>query len=298
MLKEEVRAWRLVGLLAAIALMIGGAVLASRNGANVSSVAYVLIVLGGLAAGCLGSTILMPKRLGRFLRVPALIAVVIGLAGIVLSVSLSFSGDRAVILGLQGLAIYYVAAAIAMLFLVSMGLFVASVLSETKLKATKLLAYIGGAAAAAEGLAVIGIAADTYITGLGTVLARTIQLLGTALFAAAVIFIAVSLLAEWSKRGVPAISITRSAFAVIIFFAGIALTVLATPIDIKGIGGIMQNTVMLAGLQLALIGLFTLALCGLSANPESPRTRRLAMLAAVFLAFLVPMAVLTAGNVL
>jgi hypothetical protein len=90
----------------------------------------------------------------------------------------------------------------------------------------------------------------------------------------------------------------RSASAALLVIAGIALTALATPITIKGIGGIMETTVMLGGLQLAVLGLFTLAMCSLSASPESAKMRRLALFTTVFLALLVPMAALSAGNVL
>ncbi len=298
MVKGDVRAWRLVGVAAGVALMIEGAILASLNGSSISSLVYALILFGGLAAGSLASAALMPKKLGRYLRVPALIAAPIGAAISVIAIDLAFASDRAARSGMQGQPVYIVAIFIAMVFFAAMALFIACAMSETRLRATKLLAYGGGTAAAAEGLVVIGIAAPTFIQGIGGVLGTTIQLLGIQLFLVALAFVVLSIVADWVHRGAPIWSLARSAFAALIVLEGVALTVLATPVDVQGIGGMLETTVMLAGLQLAVLGVFTLAMCGLSANPDSPRTRKLAILAAVFLAFLVPMAVLTAGKVL
>ncbi|MDD1770209.1 MAG: hypothetical protein LUO79_03900 [Methanomassiliicoccales archaeon] len=298
MRKGEMKAWRLVGVAAGIAVIVEGAVLSSLEGTNQTTLAIAFIVLGLLAAAPLAATVFMSSRFGRFLRVPALIAAPVGLVVGLIAVDLAWSGDRAVTLGMESQPVYIVAIFIAQLFFVGMALFIASAMSETRMKVWNLLAYGGGAAAAAEGLVVMGIAAPTVIQGIGGVLGSTIQLLGVQLFAVALAFIILSIAAEWIPRGKAIWSLSRSTFAALLVLEGIALTVLATPVDVKGIGGMLESTVMLAGLQLAVLGLFTLAMCGLSANPESPKTKKLAILAAVFLAFLIPMAVLTAGKVL
>ena len=86
--------------------------------------------------------------------------------------------------------------------------------------------------------------------------------------------------------------------AVMIAIEGIILAALATPIDVTGIGGMLESTVLIGGLHVAILGLFTLSMCGLSMNPQNRRMRKLALLSALFLALLVPMAVLSAGKIL
>jgi hypothetical protein len=123
-------------------------------------------------------------------------------------------------------------------------------------------------------------------------------LLGIQLFLIGVVIVALSLLVEKLRR-LPALGgLLRSAFAAVLFFEGIALMILATPIDVNGIGGMLERTVMIGGLQLAFVGLFTLAFCALSTNPTNRRVRKLALLSAVFLAFLLPLAAMSAGSAL
>jgi hypothetical protein len=295
---EEPRAWRLVGAAAGITVLAEGIALSSLKGSSQTSYEAALLVLGLIAAIPFAIAAIRPSILGRYLRMPALIGAVIGLDVMLIGANLSFSGDRALRLGMESQPVYVVAIFCALVFFAGVALLVASLISEKKLNLFALLAYGGGAAAAAEGLVVVGIAAQTYIQGIGTVMESTIQLLGVLLFAVAMVFVVVSIVAEWIRKGVAVLTLLRSASAALLVIAGIALTALATPITIKGIGGIMETTVMLGGLQLAVLGLFTLAMCSLSASPESAKMRRLALFATVFLALLVPMAALSAGNVL
>ena len=210
----------------------------------------------------------------------------------------AFSPDRNNLTGMTNRAPYTVAVFCASLFFTGMAVFISSLMTTERFSITKALAYGGGIAVAAEGLVIVGVAERTLIHSIGWVMGSTIQLLGIQLLLLGLAFVVLTLIVDEMERMGKLGRMLRYLCAVMIAVEGIGLASLATSIDISGIGNILGRTVVIAGVQLAVLGIFILALSGLSTNPQNRRMRKLAFLSALFLALLVPMAILSAGKIL
>jgi len=232
--------------------------------------------------------------LRKFLRI---VVVLIGLLVMVEGVVLALMGSRTVIEGFGTLEAYIVAGFAAQLFFLGLAIMIPAILQKRDVGFRKLLVYGGGAAIASAGLVVIGVAAITFIEGIGSIMAGTVELAGIQLFILGLAIVVLSLLMDLTDRFRLPISTVRYLAAILVTIDGLALISIATPIDIQGIGGITSRTIILSGFGLTLIGLFTLFVTGLRTQRLPPMISRTTMVSVLLLTLLIPMAAFTFGQV-
>jgi hypothetical protein len=299
---SRLKEWFVICLLACVvAILVGDFLVATQKNGQAALVGAQIAIIGTIATAVTLFATLASKRLVKWRNLRLARVGIVAVCGLVIALEgaiFAFSSDMASITGISGQPIYILAIFCAALFFIGMAIFVSSLMIMKKASITSILTYGGGVAAAAEGLVVVGIAAPTFVRGIGEVLGRTIQYLGLQLFLLGLAFVVLSFVIDISGRLTRLGNLMRYLCAVMIAIEGIILAALATPIDVTGIGGMLESTVLIGGLHVAILGLFTLSMCGLSMNPQNRRMRKLALLSALFLALLVPMAVLSAGKIL
>ena len=299
---SRLKEWFVICLLACVvAVLVGILLVATQNSGQAVLVGAQIAIIGIIAtAVALFATLASERRVNRRNLRLALVGIVAA-CGLVIALEgaiFAFSSDMASITGISGQPVCTLAIFCAALFFIGMAIFVSSLMIMKKARITSVLTYGGGVAAAAEGLVVVGIAALTNVQGLGLVSGPFIRLLGIQLLLVGLAFVVLSLIVDLLKRAVRACDLLRYLCAAMIAIEGVVLAALATPIDVTGIGGMVESIVLVGGLQLAVLGLFTLSMYGLSMDPQNRRMRKLALLSALFLALLVPMAILSAGKIL
>jgi hypothetical protein len=209
---------------------------------------------------------------------------------------LAFISAKTTIDGFGTLEAYLVAVIAAQLFFLGMAIAVPTILQKKEVGLKKLLVYGGGAAVASSGLVIIGVAAYTFVQGIGGVLSNTVELAGVQLFLIGLAIVILTLLMEFTERLRFYFSSLRYLAAFVVTVEGLVLISFATPIIITGIGGIMSRTMVLSGLGLTLLGLFTLFATGLRSQKLSNRLRRITIASVFALTLLLPMAALTIGH--
>jgi hypothetical protein len=120
-------------------------------------------------------------------------------------------------------------------------------------KLINIIAFIGMAIVALEGLIVLNMAGDVMVAGFGGVTKKIIVLVGAQLFA-----IGVLSLRLWRLRNVRPtnwlVDVMGSLIAALLMAEGLIATGIASNVRIEGIGTVLERTVQLAGLQLFLLG--------------------------------------------
>jgi len=150
---------------------------------------------------------------------------------------------------------------------------------------------------ASEGLFIMGIAASTWIDGIGTILQRTVAIAGAQLFVLALIVIGLRSLRGKGILNTEIMGIRLTELLTYIVFAvitieGLAMMVLSANIYIDGFGGVSGIYIAAAGAQLSLLALLGMSFCvWRNGDINHLRSQYLAM-GALFLLLLVPPAFL------
>jgi hypothetical protein len=149
-----------------------------------------------------------------------------------------------------------------------------------------ILGLVVGAVIAVEGILVMAYAAPVTIEGIGNIMKQTVLLGGAQLLVLGILVMTTWLLKDrdlkWKavgnliKRIVPFLGLALGA---IIALEGVIVAAYAGATILEGIGGIMEQTVVLAGAQLFALGLFTTSLWLL--KKEMRMVARLAELVAI-----------------
>ena len=150
---------------------------------------------------------------------------------------------------------------------------------------------------ASQGLFIMGIAADTWIDGIGTILQRTVALAGAQLFILSLITIGLRFLGgrDMLQRKVLGIDVTELLTYLIfglIVLEGLIIMVLSANIWIDGFGGISAIYITLAGAQLAIIALLGMSFCVWRNGEMEYRKSQFMGLAIIFLLLMIPPAFL------
>jgi len=112
-----------------------------------------------------------------------------------------------------------------------------------------------------QGVFAVGLAADTYIGGIGTILESTFRLAGMQLLTLSVLGLLAwlvedsPLLGAWPKRVVSSVPILVMG---IVAMEGLAVTLLATGIRIADFSSVRESYVLLGGVQLVLLSALVL----------------------------------------
>ena len=230
-------------------------------------------------------------------KISRIAVILMGSIVMVEGIVLAFMGGKTTIDGFGTFEAYIVTGFATQLFFLGMAIMVPAILQKKEVGLRKLLVYGGGTTAASAGLIIIGVAAGTFIEGIGGVLARTVELAGEQLFLLGLAIVVISLLMDLTNKFRMPLSTLRYLAALAVVIEGLVLISLATPIIIQGIGGITSRTMILSGFGLTLIGLFTLFATGLRTQRLSPRLRRTTVASVLMLTLLIPIAALTFGQV-
>lgn len=147
---------------------------------------------------------------------------------------------------------------------------------------------------AAEGVFAMGLAANTYIDGIGTILENTFRLAGLQLLVLASLGLLAwlikdsDLLGKWTKRVVTFVPLLVIG---IVALEGLAATILAVNIRITDFGGVGERYVLLGGAQMVLLAAVAL-LCWAWSENISVRYKVTGTVSAAFVVLMLPVALL------
>lgn len=203
------------------------------------------------------------------LLIPYIIAAVVAIEGIIIA---KMTGNITWE-GLGGIRKFWMGAAGAQLFALGVIKLLAWYYIDTPLKTmglTKTLGIIALITLAAEGIFVMSIAGNTRIDGFGGITKTTFSNAGIQLVALSLILIFLWDL-KGEKIGFRGRKILGPRFfdavgiflSIIIASEGIALAVLCGRMNIEGLGGILERTVVASGAQLFALGLFSASMWAL-----------------------------------
>lgn len=150
---------------------------------------------------------------------------------------------------------------------------------------------------ASQGLFIMGIAAPTYIDGIGGILEQTVAIAGAQLFLLAIITLILRFLGGKEILTKMVLGVRLSEFLTylawgIIAIEGIVIMALSANIDIDGFGGISGIYVALAGAQLSLLALLGMSFWLWRNEEIDYRKSRYYALTIIFLLLLIPPAFL------
>lgn len=302
------RAWNIIGLITSVIVLIeglgifllAGPASTSRMG-NVSAETIqmygLILVISAIIPIIFLSLELYRKISGSGTTLMSRIStIVVSICGVIiaaLGILAALNFGSVIMDPLGTLPIYVMAAIAGQLFFLGLMVTLSKLLSFSEFKATKLLAYIFGAAIASEGVVILGISAPTYIEGLGWILKSTVDLAGIQLIAIGLMFLTFSILSERIERGSKVLGFLKIVTAAIASIEGFAIMALSTAVTIDGIGTITARTITIAGAQLGILGLGCLIMMGVGLNLTTPRLRKISNLTFVFLLLLIPVAALS-----
>ena len=198
--------------------------------------------------------------------------------------------------GFGKMAVSFVAAQ-----LFAVGLLVFSVwrTAGEKLDRNSTVEFLGAGAGiviAAEGAFVLGISGSTKVDGIGGIKATTIMIAGLGLMV-----LGLMVLCTWHAKnhqivkriaGKGRIDLLVLVVGLITGLGGVALSALSAKVTIADIGAISAKYVELAGVQLILLASIMVLTWALRLDGISQRMRRVSYMAALFLALLIPPAIL------
>jgi hypothetical protein len=183
----------------------------------------------------------------------------------------------------------------AQLFVLSVGLVLFKMFSERE-SVKVLLRLALFVTLGAIGLFVVGVAGETFITGIGLIHTQTLRIAGFQLLALSMVGIVLMYMEGWAfmrkkmfGHRLGALSVI--AVAVLICLEGLILAGFAAPFSVDGIGNMMERTMMIAGLVLAILGLLVPATYYFFEEGDY-EVKRIASNACLFLIFILPFALL------
>ncbi len=159
-----------------------------------------------------------------------------------------------------------------------------------------MLGTLAGVLLAAEGVVLIGFAGETQLETLG-VLSETM----TMLIGVQVALLGSIVLGAWLLRGFRwfkgnfnrmLLDMLMLIVASVLALEGVAAMALAADITIDGIGTMLESTMVLFGLQLALVSILALLCWVFRDDGPFPRMQRFMFVVLIFLALLIPPALL------
>jgi hypothetical protein len=304
------RTWKIIGLIASIIVLIEGLGLFLLAGPLVNSksspisatdvqmyglILIILALIPDLFFGFEPYIQMSDSRRKLIMRTSSIIVPICGIVIAAFAIFVALSFGTVTMDSLGTIPIYVMAAIAGQLFLLGLIIVIAQLNLRSEFKVTNMLSLVFGAAIAAEGVVILGISAQTYIEGLGTILKRTVDLAGIQLLAIGLAFIILSILAEKVQRGSNVLGFLNIATAAIVTVEGFTIMALSTNVTIDGIGTITARTVTIAGAQLGILGLGCLVLLGIGSNSPTPRLRKVSNLVVVFLILLIPVAALSSA---
>ncbi|HSV42664.1 MAG TPA: hypothetical protein VLH13_04555, partial [Methanomassiliicoccales archaeon] len=158
------------------------------------------------------------------------------------------------------------------------------------------LGIVSGILVAAEGVAVFGMAGETTIKGIGTLPHFIIQMIGAQLI---LLGLAIGLVWIISGHRFFSAGIKRTMLDGLIYLLtalvvvdGLAGLSIKGQLSIQGIGTILESTMVLFTAQLALLGLISLFVWIFRSDGPTPMMKRFGFLAWLFLALMLPAALL------
>ncbi len=160
----------------------------------------------------------------------------------------------------------------------------------------QMLGTLAGVLLAAEGAVLIGFSGETHLETLG-VLSETM----TMLIGVQVALLGSIVLGAWLLRGFRwfkgnfnrmLLDMLMLIVATVLALEGVAAMALAADITIDGIGTMLESTMVLFGLQLALVSIFALLCWVFRDDGPFPRMQRFMFVVLIFLALLIPPALL------
>jgi hypothetical protein len=309
---KPAKKWQLFVIFAASVIVIEGAIIIAFAGsAEIQGIGGILkstVTLAGaqlLALGIVPMVLMALDLLGisdrwkkRWLK--TLLAVLIILSGVAVAVegvALAFVAGSIKVEGVGTFPTYLVGLFAAQLFFLGMVIFLARLQARNPFSLTKIVNQAAAVSVAAEGLIVVCIAAPTEIKGIGGILARTVEWAGMALLLLGIILIVTIVWRALFKRLGKPMELVSTLIGLTVIMGGLALASLATVVSIKDVGGFQASTLMIAGLQLAILGI----ICTLTGSSKKVtqwnRVRWIAVRGAFVGLLLIPVAVLTVGKV-
>jgi hypothetical protein len=307
---KSTRAWNIIGLIVSIIVLIeglsffllAGPLTNSESGpvsaTYVQMYSLILIILALIPDLFFGSEpyirISNPYR-KSFIRISNVIVPICGIAIAALAILIASNYGNFTIDPLGTIPIYVNAAIAGQLFFLGLIIATAQLQLRSEFKVTKFFGLAFGAAIAAEGVVILGISAQTYIEGLGTILKSTVELAGIQLIIIGLLFTGLLILSERIERGLKVLGFMKIITAFIVTLEGFAIMALSTAVTIEGIGTITARTITIAGAQLGILGLGCLILIGTGSNSPTASLRKISNLAFVFLLLLIPVAALSSA---
>ncbi len=264
-----------------------------------------LLILGILISG---AWFLRDKefRLGRISRI---VGRFLPIAGIILGCAVALEGAVVAVNagatvwgGIGGIMESTVALAGAQLF--CFGLFATSLWflkedEEAKASLSKLVGIVAVIGISAEGLLVMGLASPAVVDGIGGITQPTVFNAGVSLFILGLIALGGWMLREKDFSFLRKYGILERLPSYLILGASFAVTIEALFVMnqaaftvIQSIGGIMESTIMLGGVQLLVFAALQPLILGVPFVAEDKREARTALLALLFLMLLVPAAMM------
>lgn len=305
------RAWQLLSAIIAVVLLVEGLLVVSvaapatieGNGTisagDLQLFGLLLLVVGavGLALGVLA--FVKPQLLeegSRLSITSKLVKVIGGMAIAIEGIVLALMAGRTVIEGQGTYEAYIVAAFVAQVFFLGVALLLLELIGDVEFRLGRMLMYLGGLVAASEGVAIIGIADETIIEGLGGILERTVLYAGAQLLIIGLLFLFCCLMVDRFGKGKGLFSVLRLVSGALIVIEGLAVIAMATAVTPAHIGTITSRTLVIAGVQLALFGGMALLMVSGRAITPSRTWAKVSGMTAIALLLLIPAALLTVGR--
>ncbi|MBN1109973.1 MAG: hypothetical protein JXA45_04350 [Methanomassiliicoccales archaeon] len=239
------------------------------------------------------------SRLGRLLsdRWSWVIVMTLGTLAALEALVASTLAGRMVIADIGSISKIYVVVGCSQLFVLGLAAPLLWKLRNASLDRRALLDLLNVTAMtvlAFEGVFAIGLAAQTHIDGLGIIRERTFllagaQLLVLSLLGLSAFFVQGNLLL--GRLGNRAFSSLPVAVLTLIGLEGLAVTLLASNMNISDFGGIRERYVLLGGVQMVLLST-TALLLWVRSRRIPPRCMKVAISAAIFLVLMIPIAIL------
>jgi hypothetical protein len=313
----------LLSVVLAVVIMLEGAVIAAMarqidlvknwgTGLYASTVALIgvqLFVLGLLALLCvivngefLGKMSVVSKVRGKLFRdrawlfpvfiwAPVMIGVIVAIEGLVAAyyaspMKISGLGNvRGMWLAAFGAQLFFVGSALS-----AVRLFDHRLDTPTLVRTAVLLLFVS------FGVLIYGLAAKASITGIGGVKEGTVELLGLQMELVALAALAIMYLDGRSFLGRKLFgwkvgTVGVIGLSIVLAFEGMIVASVAAPFSIVSIGGMMERTMLLIGVGLAVLAMVVPASYYFLENKDKD-ARKLAYASTLFLFFLLPFSVL------
>lgn len=293
--------WRIIGLLASIIVFVEGllmiSVAAPATLGRIGGIQASTVLIGGVqfaVLGILSSVILFRSRRAedpskgasnRFASLTILIVgVIIALEGLLIAVAFG----AVTIQGMGTIPSYLVSAFGGQLLLLGSIIMLAHLFKKTSIFLPRMVSYACALIVAASSVIIIGVTIETDVAGQRTSEQGAMLLVGIQLLLLATAFVIISVASERSSRRRRLSAYLKQALSIAIALEGIAMTALASPITISGLGSISEQYMLVGGLVLAALGVFMVGSNAWNGPSSSPKYHKISSLIASFLLLLIP----------